>query len=239
MHRLSKIEPLENLSLADKVERRLLQFIKENNLKAGDSIPKELEFSQSLGVSRTVVREAISRLRTLGLIESKKHRGMIVTNPDIMHNLERMLDPTLLASGTLKNLFEFRLIMEMGMADFLFEHKTEKDMQELEEIVVLEEETSYNQKMFTLDKEIAFHGKLYEMSNNTTLKKFQDLLLPVFEFVHQSETSLKDYEYSSGQFVTHRMLLDNLKVGSPETFRVAMRRHLEPHFDRIFKSKKK
>ncbi|GGW26572.1 FadR/GntR family transcriptional regulator [Arenibacter certesii] len=239
MNNFSKIEPLETLSLTDKVEARLLQFIKENNLKAGDSIPKEMEFAQSLGVSRTVVREAILRLRTLGIIESKKHRGMIITNPDIMHNFERMLDPTLLATGTLKNLFEFRLIMEMGMADFLFEHKTQKDIDDLEKIVVMEEETSYNKSMFSLDKEIAFHGKLYEMSNNTTLKKFQDLLLPVFEFVHQSETNLKDYEYSSGQFVTHRMLLDNLKVGTPETFRVAMRRHLEPHFDRIFKNNKK
>ncbi len=239
MDKSLKLEPLETLSLADKVEARLLQFIKENKLKAGDSIPKEMDFAESLGVSRTVVREAISRLRTLGIIESKKHRGMILTNPDIMHNLERMLDPTLLATGTLKNLFELRMIMEMGMADFLFEYKTQSDLEELEEIVQLEEEAAYNQSVFSLDKEIAFHGKLYEMSKNTTLQKFQDLLLPVFEFVHLNDTNLKDYKYSSGEFVTHRMLLDNLKVGTPETFRVAMRRHLEPHFDRIFNQEKK
>jgi len=235
MKKLAKIQPIETSSLVDKVEVRLLEYIKENKLKAGDAIPKELDFAQSLGVSRTVVREAILRLRTLGIIESKKHRGMILTNPDIMHNFQRMLDPTLLGQDTLRNLFEFRLIMEMGMADFLFKHKTKKDMEELEAIVVLEEETSHNMKVFSLDKEIAFHGKLYEMSNNSTLKRFQDLLLPVFEFVHLSETKLEDYKYSSGQFVTHRMLLDNLKVGTPETFRLAMRRHLEPHFDRIFK----
>ncbi|GGW36179.1 FadR/GntR family transcriptional regulator [Arenibacter certesii] len=233
----TKIEPIETSSLVDKVEVRLLEYIKQNKLKAGDPIPKELDFAQSLGVSRTVIREAILRLRTFGIIESKKHRGMILTNPDIMNNFQRMLDPTLLASDTLKNLFEFRLIMEMGMADFLFEHKTAKDMLELEEIVVLEEETHFNKAVFSLDKEIAFHGKLYEMSNNDTLKKFQDLLLPVFEFVYMNHSDLlsKEYEYSSGQFVTHRMLLDNLKVGTPETFRTAMRRHLEPHFDRIFR----
>ncbi|SIQ99336.1 FadR/GntR family transcriptional regulator [Maribacter ulvicola] len=237
MKKRTKIEPIETSSLVDKVEVRLLEYIKQNKLKAGDPIPKELDFANSLGVSRTVIREAILRLRTFGIIESKKHRGMILTNPDIMNNFQRMLDPTLLASDTLKNLFEFRLIMEMGMADFLFEHKTVKDMLELEEIVVLEEETYFNKAVFSLDKEIAFHGKLYEMSNNDTLKKFQDLLLPVFEFVYMNSSDLlsKEYEYSSGQFVTHRMLLDNLKVGTPETFRTAMRRHLEPHFDRIFR----
>lgn len=239
MKKLSKIKPIETSSLVDKVELGLLEYIKENRLKAGDAIPKELDFAKSFGVSRTVVREALLRLRTLGIIESKKHRGMVLTNPDIMNNFQRILDPTLLGSDTLKNLFELRLIMEMGMADFLFEHKTEKDMLELEKIVELEEESSSKTSVFALDKEVAFHGKLYEMSNNDTLKKFQDLLLPVFEYVYvnHSDLLIEEYEYSSGQFVTHRMLMDNLKVGTPDTFRTAMRRHLEPHFDRIYKRK--
>jgi hypothetical protein len=33
------------------------------------------------------------------------------------------------------------------------------------------------------------------------------------------------------------MLMDNIKIGTPETFRNAMRHHLEPHFDSIFKEK--
>ncbi len=129
------MKPLDTGSLVDKVEVRLLEFFKDNNLKPGDAIPKELDFAESLGVSRTVVREALLRLRTLGLIESKKHRGMILKQPDIINNFERILDPTLLGVDTLKQLFELRLILEMGMADFLFEHKTQDDMEELERIV--------------------------------------------------------------------------------------------------------
>ncbi len=107
--KFTKIAPLENLSLVDKVELRLIDFFKENNLVPGDAIPKEMEFAQSLGVSRTVVREALMRLRTLGLVESKKHRGMILTQPDVIDNFERVLDPTLLGNETLKNLFELRV----------------------------------------------------------------------------------------------------------------------------------
>ena len=234
--KLEKIEPIDNLSLVDKVEARILAFFKENGLRPGDAIPKELEFAESLGVSRTVVREALLRLRTLGLVESKKHRGMILTQPDVVGSFERVLDPTILDESTLKNLFELRLILEMGMADFLFERKTQKDMDELEEIVTFEEDNVNNESFFSLDKEIAFHGKLYQMSNNETLQKFHKLLLPVFEFVHR-ETSeeWRQFKYSSGKFVTHRMLMDNIKVGTPERFRNAMRNHLEPHFVRTFK----
>ena len=238
MSTLNKIEPLDNLSLVDKAEIRILKFFKENNLKPGDAIPKELEFSEAFGVSRTVVREALLRLRTLGIVDSKKHRGMVLTRPDIINNFERILDPTLLGDDTLRNLFELRLIMEMGIADFLFEHKTQKDMDELERIVTLEEETSYEKDRFSLDREIAFHGKLYQMSNNATVQRFQSLLLPVFEYVYLEEAKKNktDYQYSSGQFVTHRMLMDNLRVGTPETYRSAMRRHLEPHFDHALKN---
>lgn len=242
MKQLKKLKPVDTLSLVDKVELSLLEFFKENGLGPGDPIPKELDFAKSLGVSRTVVREALLRLRTLGLIESKKHRGMILKQPDIINNFERIMDPTLLGTETLKNLFELRLILEMGMADFLFEHKTTKELDELEAIVEEEEATSTGKIRFTLDKEVAFHGKLYQISKNDTLRRFQGLLLPVFEYVYLRDTENRDldeYHYTKGTFVTHRMLLDNLKIGTPETFRNAMRRHLEPHFDHIFKYQKK
>lgn len=229
-----KILPIRNISLVDKVELKIIDFFKENNLGPGDAIPKELDFASALGVSRTVVREALLRLRTLGLVESKKHRGMILTKPDVMGNMERVLDPKLLGNTTLQNLFELRLILEMGMADVLFARKTGKDMDELEAIVALEESSNTVESSFSLDKEIAFHGKLYDMSNNITLQRFHVMLLPVFEYVHEQHGRVpKEYTYSGGQFISHRDLLINLQIGTPETFRSAMRRHLEPHFDKI------
>jgi DNA-binding FadR family transcriptional regulator len=228
--KFKKIAPLKNLSLVDKVELRLVEFFKENNLVPGDAIPKEIDFAESLGVSRTVVREAILRLRTLGLVESKKHRGMILTQPDVIDNFERILDPKLLGNETLKNLFELRLILEVGMADVLFLRKTDKDIDQLEEIVEKSETIGLDPTVFSLEHEIQFHGKLYQISRNVTLQRFQILLLPVFEFVHEQQVA---DGYVNANPVTHRKLLDNLKIGTPETFRLAMRQHLDPHFYRI------
>ena len=63
-----KIRPVSTLSLVDKVEIRLREYFEYNNLKPGDSLPTEIDLSKALGVSRTVVREAFLRLRTLGLV---------------------------------------------------------------------------------------------------------------------------------------------------------------------------
>ncbi len=224
-----KITPIKNMSLVDEVEQRVMQFIKENKLKSGDAIPKELEFAAALGVSRTVVREALLRLRTIGLIDSKKHKGMVLTHPDIIDNFEKAIKSNLLGEETLKDIFELRLILEMGMADLLFARKTEKDLVNLEKILAKKEKPPHDSSIFTLDLEIAFHGKLYEISGNTTLKRFQELLLPVFRYVH--ENMLPDAEKSKA--VTHRELLNELRNGTPESFRAVMRAHLEPHFERV------
>lgn len=239
MKKSIKIAPLKNLSLVDEVELSISNYIKKNKLTIGDSIPKELEFAEALGVSRTVVREALLRMRTIGIIESKKHKGMVLTQPDIIQNMGKAFDSNLFGNQALTDFFELRLILEMGMADFLFANKSERDINALKKIVEQEETAGENGVFFSLDLEIAFHGKLYEMSGNETLKNFQNLLLPVFQYVHETVLpSGRNFTYSAGKFVTHGDLLNELIIGTPESFRNAMRQHLEPHFERVLNAVK-
>ena len=191
-----KLKPISTLSLVDKVEIGLREYISEAKLKPGDALPKELEICQLMGVSRTVVREALLRLRMLGIIDSRKHRGMILTQPDVLKRFESVLDPYILDNNTLKDIFELRLILEVGMADMIFARKTKKDIKQLEEIVIEGEKLKSNSSATGLKNEISFHKKLYEMSGNSTLRKFQSLLLPVFQYVHNSGIFDKDYNYS-------------------------------------------
>lgn len=54
-------------TMPDIVEMRLREYLKQKSLKPGDPLPKEVDLAESLGVSRNVVREALSRLRMLGM----------------------------------------------------------------------------------------------------------------------------------------------------------------------------
>ncbi|MFB9864393.1 FadR/GntR family transcriptional regulator [Rufibacter immobilis] len=225
------IKTVDTSSLVDQVEMNLIDLLIKKNLKVGDSIPKEVELANFLGVSRTVIREALLRLRMIGLIDSKKHRGSIITNPDLLALLEKRLIPQVLDNATLRDVFELRLVLEVGMADFIMEKVTREDIEELKAIVAGEPDLSATHT-FHIQHEINFHGKLYEITGNDTLKKFQKMLLPVFDYVHTSGILKKEVELK--KYVSHKGLVDIIEHGSAEMLRNGMRNHLENHFVRIF-----
>jgi GntR family transcriptional repressor for pyruvate dehydrogenase complex len=216
--------PIVSNTMADQVEVKLRAYLKKKSFLPGDALPKELELAEALGVSRNVLREALSRLRMLGMIETKKKRGMVLAAPDILGTFERVLDPLIINKATLQDIFELRLVLEMGLADLLYIRKTDKDIAELESIAKKEVNKDFS---FRIKNEIAFHGKLYEITGNDTLKRFQIMLLPIFDYVITLE------QKPTRGTVNHMDLVEILRSGTKEDFQKGMQAHLQPHLDRL------
>src|SRR3954468_10736606 len=102
------LKRIDQKTMADIVELQLRDYLKKKSFKPGDSLPSEQQLAESLGVSRNVLREALSRLRMLGIIETKKKRGMLLASPDILLSFERVLDPLIMDKKTLQDIFELR-----------------------------------------------------------------------------------------------------------------------------------
>jgi len=220
------LKRIDQKTMADLVELQLRDYLRKKLFKPGDALPSEQQLADSLGVSRNVVREALSRLRMLGIVETRKKRGMLLSRPDILGSFERVLDPLIMDTNTLQDLFELRLTLEVGLADILYKRKTAKDVAELEAIA-LRQQVTVGKPSWRIKHEIAFHGKLYQMTGNDTMQRFQHMLLPIFGYVVDLE---KVYTPAS---VSHIALVEILKNESKEKFRQGMYQHLKHHFDRI------
>lgn len=225
----NNLKPIAQTTMADQVEVKLFEFFKSEGLSEGDAVPKETELAESLGVSRNVVREALSRLRMLGMVETRKKRGMILGRPDLFGGLERLLDPDVLDRRTINEIFEMRLVIEMGLANLLFLRKTDQDIKELEGLIEKNERLSPSSRR--LQGEVDFHKKLYEIAGNDTLHKFQTMLLPLFKYVSDLE-SQEGGKIQKAK-VTHTDLVEILKKGSADDYRLAICQHLEPHIKRL------
>jgi GntR family transcriptional regulator, transcriptional repressor for pyruvate dehydrogenase complex len=224
------LTPIDTKSLTDRVELSLISLFVDKKLKVGDLIPTELELASAMGVSRTVIRESLNRLKTVGLIESVKHKGTIITSPSLPDVLKKLMIPSIMGDDTLKNIFELRLIIEVGMADFIVARATDEDIEELRQIVKNEISPSRD-TLFDVSYEIEFHSKLYSITGNETLKGFQNLLLPMFSYVYSQGIIVS--KRTRRQYVSHRELVEVLAERNADRFREAMRNHLENHFGRV------
>src|SRR3990170_982487 len=224
----SELKRIDQKTMADLVEVQLRDYLRKKSFKPGDPLPSEQQLADSLGVSRNVVREALSRLRMLGIVETKKKRGMLLSRPDILGSFERVLDPLIIDDNTLQDIFELRLTLEIGLADILYLRKTKKDVEELE-LIAKNQKVDRGRQTFRIKNEIAFHGKIYQMTGNETLMRFQNMLLPIFGYLVALE------KVPIVGKVTHLDLVNILKKGTKEEFRQGMLQHLQHHFDKLRK----
>ena len=126
-------------TLVDQVEEKLIQYFKEQGLRPGSSIPNENELAASLGIGRTVLREALSRFKMTGMIQSRTKRGMTLAEPSLLASLRRSMNPLLMSETTLRDIFEMRIILELGSADLVINLLSPQDIADLEQLVENEE----------------------------------------------------------------------------------------------------
>ena len=203
-----KIE-INQTTLIDQVEDSLLTYFKKNDLGRGDSIPNENSLAAELGVARSVVREALSRLK--------------------------MIDPRVLSEETILDLLDFRIALEIGISTDIFRKITPKDIEELSEIVKMG--IVFENNEYALISESAFHTKLYKITGNKIISEFQEIIHPILVYVKEKfKDYLKpiNIEMSkSGKIATHADLLDFIKKGDEKGYRDAIERHFEVY--KIFK----
>ena len=214
-------------TLVDQVEESLIEYFKEQGLRPGSSIPPEAELANALGVARTVLREALSRFKMTGMIESRTKRGMILAEPSILGGMKRCVNPLLMNKDTVLDILEFRIALEIGISNNIFSNLTPQDIEELEQIVEMSQVIGNNK--YAPISEHRFHTKLYEITGNRIISEFQDIIYPVLDFVkEQSRDFFEPIERElseNSELVTHRHLLEFIKRGDLEGYKHAIVEH--------------
>ena len=216
-------------TLVDQVEDQLLLYFKNNGFKCGDHIPNDMTLSAELGVARSVVREALSRLKMIGMIYTRPKTGMVLTEPSILCGMERVIDPQILGENSLIDLLGFRIALEIGIANDVIRNITPNDIILLEEIVKFGQMFENNE--YSQMSEYKFHAKLYEIAGNAIILQFQELVHPIMQFVKQKfKTHLEPINIElkkNGLMVTHADLLEFIKNRDETGFKYALEKHFE------------
>ncbi len=193
---------------AQGVYRALRRAIIEQALRPGMKLPED-SIGEKLGVSRTLVREAFSRLAIEGLVELKPNRGASVAYP----TLEEARD-----------VFEVRRGLERMAAEALAGSLTKTQAAALELHVRQEEAALGKGGPESIRLAGEFHIKLAEMTGNSLLLRYVQevssrcsLILAIYGRPHSSECAVSE----------HRQLIEALRAGDAARAADLMDRHLQ------------
>jgi GntR family transcriptional repressor for pyruvate dehydrogenase complex len=217
--------PLYRDKLYEQVADQIQELIVAESLRPGDKLPCERDLAERLGVSRTVIREAIRALCVRGLVKVKAGCGTYVQQP----TLKDMAAPIGLllklrqCPDTLNDLYEVRCMIEVECAGLAAGRATEEDCAVLE--VAIEEMKAHvaDAEEF-IRRDLVFHSSLADATHNdlfsVLLSVIGDLWLEAALLTYQApgaaESGLK----------YHRKIMQRIKERDTEGARRAMRDHI-------------
>jgi DNA-binding GntR family transcriptional regulator len=189
------------------VHRALKRAILDQALAPGSKLPED-SIGERMGVSRTLVREALVRLSEEGLVDLRPNRGATVAQPTLEEG---------------RDLFLTRMALERLVVETLSGKLTPEQINQLSTHIAAEEAAKAEHAL-SIRLAGEFHTLLAQLTNNTSLIRYvndlvarSSLILALYGRPHSSECAVSE----------HRELLDKLIAGNTGEAAALMRHHLD------------
>jgi GntR family transcriptional regulator, transcriptional repressor for pyruvate dehydrogenase complex len=212
-------------SLVSAVVDRLRNYIEAKKLSAGERLPTEAVLLEQLHVSRSVLREAVGRLETIGLVSVRRGQGMFVGDPDTLSSCVNLVRSAMtMCPRDLTQFFEFRSALECWTARRAAEVAQPEDISELESLCeqMDRQDQSYED---TIQADFAFHRKLFEIAGNQLMFAVSTVLQQ-WTLAGMLQTTPKPRDYAASRRL-HRAILKGVRDGDPDAAEKAMLKHME------------
>lgn len=211
--------------LVDRVAEEIQQQIVNNALPAGVKLPSEQELAERIGVSRTVIREAVHILTTKGLLETRHGVGTIVrqANGDqLSENLNLLLQTK---GYDLDHLHQVRSILEVEIAGLAALQAHLEEIEELARIVERMETVAESDPLAYADLDAEFHRCLAKSSHNPLLVILLDSIADILREVRRSVSKFPTISLKG--LPHHRQILELVEARDIAGARRVMKLHLD------------
>ncbi|EHI97320.1 GntR domain protein [Clostridium sp. DL-VIII] len=174
----------KNPKVYDQVIEEIKSKIKSGDIKKGDRLPSEREMAESLGVSRTSVREALRALEVVGLVESRQGAGnYIKTNFD-----NSLFEPIsvmfMLQESSPKEMYDLRETLELQCARLSAKNIEDNELDLL--TAILDRMYIAESEEESLKLDIKFHYLIAKSTRNVLLLNVLDVISQlVDEFIQK------------------------------------------------------
>jgi DNA-binding FadR family transcriptional regulator len=241
--------PLPNLSLPSGRNRRgglvqevvqyLQQQIQSGQLKPGDKLPTESAVMSDMGVSRTVVREAISRLQASGQVETRHGIGTFVLEAPTTHNF-RIAEQDMATIDDVIAVLELRISLETEAAGLAAQRATPEQLTAMASALHGFATAMQNQSD-AVPSDFLFHMEIAQATGNRHFAELMTYLgthiIPRTRIKTADQAPEGRQAYLQRVHGEHESIFNAIRNHDPEAARAAMRIHLSNSRDRLRKAR--
>lgn len=224
--------------LGDQLYQRLVELIERGEFAEGSRLPAEGELAERFNVSRPVIREALSRLRSGGVIVSRKGSGSFVqkrgNRSQALPDVGSFGPVTSLAQ--LKQCYEFRVCVEGEAAFFAAQNRSAESLHAVRDAldrIAAAIETG----MVGVDADYEFHAAVASASGNEFFVGAMTVMRSPIEFAIDLARRLsmrRPLEHMLTIQAEHVRIFETIDAGDADAARTAMRAHVSDSCRRIF-----
>ncbi|MCC7271441.1 MAG: FadR family transcriptional regulator [Alphaproteobacteria bacterium] len=233
--KLATLQPLPpSRNLADTVAARIAADIVGRRLPPGARLPTEQEMMAALGVSRTVVREAVAALKADGLVTTRQGSGAFVAT-DLAARPFRIDADRSMQLADVVDVMELRTAIEIEAAALAARRATARHLgavgEALERI-----DAALQRSEGAVAEDFAFHHAIAAATGNAQYPRFLEFLghhvIPRQRVRLTVGTAEQQRAYLAGIQDEHRRIFAAIRARDADAARAAMRAHLERSLER-------
>jgi len=189
---MKPIQANEKKLLKQKVIEEMKRYILEEELTAGDKLPTERAFTEMFGVSRSVVREALSYLENVGILRIRQGQGAFLQKSNIENLLESFFFLWQINHANIRDILGIRVIFECSAVDEILKQNDRQMLERLKQQVSDMEETEDIREWRQAD--IDFHQQLLQATNNELFIQMTSMITTYFFQIQYIELTLEEYQ---------------------------------------------
>ena len=197
----------------------LLKAMEAGTIRVGEELPPERDLSEALGISRNSLRECLSIMSFMGIVENRGNRKILVKNADRFRKARSLIELSY-SQDTFEDFMEFRRTNEREIARLACIRATEEDLDRLRNSVERLEADATD-----FEADVDFHVNLAYASHNTIfaamLNYVNSLILELRMRFFERE------EYHGKTAEAHRRIYEAVKARDEELAVYEMGRHLK------------
>ncbi|WP_417810928.1 FadR/GntR family transcriptional regulator [Thalassospira alkalitolerans] len=217
---------LNKTFLPQSVAREIQDMIHRGDLKPGDKIPSQRDFSQKLGISRASLREALLTLETLGLLKTEAGRGTFVVDP-ASSSPGDMAPWRYSDSYSVFDVFQTRVMLEGQIAGLAAGRLTANQLDQMEQATSQMEECWARQDLIAnVEADLTFHGIIVEACSNAMMRSLYQIVRDQLTETQRQPIPITDPERMRASIAEHRRIIAALRANDSATSRLEMETHI-------------